>query len=488
MIASSATSKWTLSATTLISALVIFYAIYYKKQADDVLRQRLELILDGLLKAESQVSVAPKTRIAIGFGSCQDLIVQSSELFAHIQPPDDPEHIDVIESERDLQRVFAYYFRHGAAAERFVSNATLFAELVKAAKSADSAEFHIGGNAPLMARRFAYEGCEVLLGAHMSPKLRAELPDGITVAGPEVTDDEVHLLLEYPAGERWGHLHSPRANRFIIHNDHTNPKLASIESFVPELEKFKPKLLVVSALQMMDNFPFEKGQREKHVREVQTLMKRTDRAVPLHFEMASYTDTSLLHELVEHVLPYADSLGMNEQELPNLLSILKYGNVSYVSDSYPRVATVLDAMRDVYELLKANAPKKGSTNPADEGRRPLTRLHIHTLAFQAILVANDSPWKNSLAAAAKAALTAHRYTCGSHDIDTTHARVIMDDSFTTSRGNGGRRIPFNNKRPVACWQERDFEICVAPVLVCTKVLHTGGGGDNVSAAGIVLQV
>ncbi|KAL3240893.1 hypothetical protein MRX96_021686 [Rhipicephalus microplus] len=64
----------------------------------------------------------------------------------------------------------------------------------------------------------------------------------------------------------------------------------------------------------------------------------------------------------------------------------------------------------------------------------------------------------------------------------------MDDSFTTSRGNGGRRIPFNNKRPVACWQERDFEICVAPVLVCTKVLHTGGGGDNVSAAGIVLQV
>ncbi|KAL3175416.1 hypothetical protein MRX96_040169 [Rhipicephalus microplus] len=487
MIAASATSKWTLSATTVISALVIFYAIYYKRQADDDLRQRLQLILDGLLKAESQVSVAPKTRIAIGFGSCQDLIVQSSELFAHIEPPDDPEHIDVIHSERDLQRVFAYYFRHGAAAERFVSNATLFAELVKAAKSADSAEFHIGGNAPLMARRFAYEGCEVLLGAHMSPKLRAELPEGIVVAGPEVTDDEVHLLLEYPAGERWGHLHSPRANRFIIHNDHTNPKMASIESFVPELEKFKPKLLVVSALQMMDNFPFEKGQREKHVREVQALMKRTDRAVPLHFEMASYTDTSLLHELVEHVLPYADSLGMNEQELPNLLSILKYGNVSYVSDSYPRVATVLDAMRDIYELLKANAPKKGSTNPDDAGRRPLhPPAHSHSRL-------PGNPGRQRLAVEELARRcgqgSAHRrYTCGSHDIDTTHARVIMDDSLTTSRGNGGRRIPFNNKRPVACWQERDFEICVAPVLVCTKVLHTGGGGDNVSAAGIVLQV
>ncbi|KAL3240894.1 hypothetical protein MRX96_021686 [Rhipicephalus microplus] len=162
--------------------------------------------------------------------------------------------------------------------------------------------------------------------------------------------------------------------------------------------------------------------------------------------MASYTDTSLLHELVEHVLPYADSLGMNEQELPNLLSILKYGNVSYVSDSYPRVATVLDAMRDVYELLKANAPKKGSTNPDDAGRRPLhPPAHSHSRL-------PGNPGRQRLAV----------------------------EELARRCGQGGAHRP-----PL---HERDFEICVAPVLVCTKVLHTGGGGDNVSAAGIVLQV
>lgn len=32
------------------------------------------------------------------------------------------------------------------------------------------------------------------------------------------------------------------------------------------------------------------------------------------------------------------------------------------------------------------------------------------------------------------------------------------------------------------------QICVAPVLVCTSVRHTAGGGDNISAAGLVLQV
>ena len=61
----------------------------------------------------------------------------------------------------------------------------------------------------------------------------------------------------------------------------------------------------------------------------------------VHFEMASFVDPTLLQELSEHVIPYADSLGMNEQELPNLYSILAHGNVSYVADSNPRIATVL---------------------------------------------------------------------------------------------------------------------------------------------------
>lgn len=36
------------------------------------------------------------------------------------------------------------------------------------------------------------------------------------------------------------------------------------------------------------------------------------------------------------------------QELPNLHSMLRYGNVSLVADFNPRVASVLDQMRDVF--------------------------------------------------------------------------------------------------------------------------------------------
>ena len=61
----------------------------------------------------------------------------------------------------------------------------------------------------------------------------------------------------------------------------------------------------------------------------------------IHFEMASFVDKSLLEELTTLVVPHADSLGMNEQELPNLRSMILHGNVSLVSDSNPRTAIVL---------------------------------------------------------------------------------------------------------------------------------------------------
>jgi ADP-dependent glucokinase len=157
----------------------------------------------------------------------------------------------------------------------------------------------------------------------------------------------------------------------------------------------------------------------------------------------------------------------NEQELPNLLSMLQYGNVSLLSDAHPRVASVLDQMRLVYKLLK-------DTKEID-GRRKLTRLHVHTLAYQAIMTTKGSPWKNTMSATAKASLTAHRHVCGSNYIHTEKSKLLMDESFASSISSSSTRISLHENRPVSCWDEDDYEICVAPVLVCTQVRQTAGG-------------
>lgn len=77
-------------------------------------------------------------------------------------------------------------------------------------------------------------------------------------------------------------------------------------------------------------------------------------------------------------------------------------------------------------------------------------------------------------------------------MNVDRARLLLDDSFSASLRSGSKRVVLNWVQPVACWEETliggEVEICVAPVLVCTKAHQTAGGGDNISAAGLVLQI
>ncbi|CAK1582983.1 unnamed protein product [Parnassius mnemosyne] len=202
--------------------------------------------------------------------------------------------------------------------------------------------------------------------------------------------------------------------------------------------------------------------------------------------MASYVDLELLKHLTTKVLPYVDSVGMNEQELSNLNSVLERGRVVVVADSNPRIATALDQMRNTFRLIRQKNKKFGS-------KRKLTRMHVHTLAYQAILTVQNLKWKRTPAAAAKASLTAHRYVCNTQNINLEKTKLLLDDSFSTTTDNdNSSRVFFEANKPVACWEETiesdKVEICVAPVLICTEAQLTAGAGDNISAAGLVLQV
>ncbi|XP_003739255.1 ADP-dependent glucokinase [Galendromus occidentalis] len=472
------------------ACLVLVVALWMNRSDENQTQHRLQLILQGLLKTETELQVEPSLKIAVGFGACLDVIVPSRHVFRNLKAPERPRNHDVLNTHDELLETFTYYFKHGAAAERFVANATLFREVLQQAKSSSEWRSTLGGNAALLATRFALEGAQVLLGSHMSADLKESLPEGVTVAGPEIDEDDYHMLLEYAAGEKFIQYKAPRANRFIIHNDHVNPRFRSIEGFDDKMKNFQPSLFVLGGVHVMDNFPYREGQLDSSMNRLLTVLQEIPTSTAIHFEMGSFVDHDLLKRIVRQVLPLSQSLGMNEQELANLNSLLKYDNISYVSDSYPRVATVLDQTRELFQSLYDSAPNG----------RPLSRIHIHTLAFQAILRVVRDPkhsvfeWMNTRASAAKSALTAHRHTCGSHDIDINRAKIIMDDSFTTTNGPNRQRIPFDPDEPVRCWNEVlqgtkvEVEFCVAPVLVCTKVLQTGGGGDNVSAAGLVLQV
>ena len=352
-------------------------------------------------------------------------------------------------------------------------------ELIIASKQFPDAIWVAGGNAPVIGNRFLLEGFEdVLIGSKASEKLKSYFPDKLQFLEGNVNRDDVHLVLEYKVGEQWGNFTVKRANRFIVHSDQNNPYINSLEDFEDAIKKKQPRLVIASALQMLDMFPFEDIEiRERRMTKLKSLFQNTPKSTLLHFEMASFIEIDMMKSVLENVMPYVDSFGMNEQELPNILSMLRHGNIIEVADSNPRTATVLDGMRELYRYYRTNS------------HREVSRIHVHTLAFQAILVKKGSQWKDNRAAAAKASLVALRHVCNVSDVNITNTKLIMDDSFSlTASSENNERVYFNEDLPISCWEEQDYEICISPVLVCTAVKQTAGGGDNISAAGIMVQI
>jgi len=465
--------------TTALSALLILLAVYLRDPAGE-LQRKLAHVVNGLRQVEDQhIYVSP--RAIVGYGACVDLLVSGPSLLSFREGMGLPQHFDDINTYEELHRAFAYYFQHGAATERYITNSTLFDELVKHAERIPGSRYGLGGNAPVMAMRLNSEGCQVVLASTLTEKHLKSIPSEIKVVGNPVKRDDIHLILEYKAGEQWGPYVTPRANRFIIHNDKHNPRVKALDALDESLRDFRPDLLVISGLQLMDHHPFAPGERVHRLKLIKDQMLMVKAKTKVHFEMASYTDPGLLSEIQQYIIPHADSLGMNEQELANLYSLYKYGNVSFATDSAPRVASVLDQMRTVFrKILKANEKVVRS--------RRLTRIHLHTLAFQAIMTDMNSHWKQSDIAAAKASLTAFRHVCASAEVDIERAALLMDGSFSMSVIEDLGRVVMEPEKPVSCWDEGPYQMCVAPGLVCTNASQTAGGGDNISAAALAMQL
>lgn len=464
-------------------------------------------MVQRLVQLESAVKVTGKN-IVVGYGSCSDLTIRAIDFVNYTENLKDFDkrkdtEDDEIHSEDDFMRSFMYYFSRGAAAERYTNNKKFFVELVQRAKLLPSHRWELGGNAPVMGMRFHAEGANVLVASQMSQKQQSHLPKGIHVTKFQPTEDfidDIHLIMEYKTGDEIGGLKAPRANRYIVHSDSNNPMISSLELL--NVNQFSPHLFVVSGLQMLDNFPFQSSAvRRERLQAVRQQMISADTKTLIHFELASFVEIELFNELLTNVLPYSDSLGMNEQEVDNLINVLEHGKISLAADSNPRVASTLDQMRRVFKIMQRNYLKQ---KHSDKNLRSLSRIHIHTLAFQMILNVKGSEWKNIKSATAKSVMTAHRHVCQSSYVNPESAMLILDDSFSTSTTatNDGDvrplRIDIKQSDPVPCWEEKlsidggrelvEVEICVSPVLVCREAKKTVGGGDNISAAGLVLQI
>jgi len=101
----------------------------------------------------------------------------------------------------------------------------------------------------------------------------------------------------------------------------------------------------------------------------------------VHVELSTFAEQSTVRQVIEHVVRHADSLGLNEQELPavrrHLVNWHGTGDELLTShgaeDSRPSLASMLDDARTTFRLLR---------HMTIDEQRHFSRLHVHTLAFQ----------------------------------------------------------------------------------------------------------
>ncbi|CAH8501659.1 unnamed protein product [Dicrocoelium dendriticum] len=521
----------------------------------------------------------PGPRVIVGFGGCVDLRIRAIPLLSSLgwHPPNATmeqlrgyTHTDALDSTETVLMSFASAFISGAAVERVLLNDALFDQLLHAATNilpeelrndfhaplspdpcperphaTASGSFSLGGNALVMAVRLAREGADVALAARLSPRMRASLPPEIRILEApanfglhSVPKEDVHLILEYDAGESWDGLIAPRANRYILVRDEENPRLSGLW----------PDLLDVWRDSVLHT-PSHGKPRRSPTRDI-----FPDLVVVGGLQVMDQLNSAHAPATLSPPLFISNSPGLNEQELPNLASLVSNGTVTSISSAYPRAAHMIDAVRTVWaSLTDRNLPRVNSAVGARWRR--LSRIHLHTIAHQFLIVRRPAhggesarryldsvrnagglparvtdvglAWPFTRAAVAKASLIANRYTCGSSTIDPKKTVLLVDDSFAVtadpdkwgpsishlSKPSEGDipRIHFNATDPVTCWTEpeptlpghsdqrhpdevglSDFathvEICVSPVLVCSKVIRTVGAGDNISAGALRVQL
>ncbi|CAK8986711.1 ADP-dependent glucokinase (ADP-GK) (ADPGK), partial [Durusdinium trenchii] len=277
-----------------------------------------------------------------------------------------------VESLEELEKVFAWHVARSAGGERHVQDAATFDALLRGLERLERARFTLGGNSAIMAdvlvRDWGFQN--VLLGGPIGERVEQLLPKELDTIGSKT--DEVHLILEYEHGLRWGSAEAKRANRFIISRDEANSRVEGVEEVTSNVQGFD--LLIVAGLHMLDGAAT--GFRKQRLGEIKASLDRVDRDTRIHFELASIGDVEVLREVAREVVPRVDSLGLNEQELLALWVALGGKDSENVAQMHPNLSAVRVVLLGLFEAF----PR-------------LERVHFHSFAVHVIAQRGGRAWR-----------------------------------------------------------------------------------------------
>ncbi len=225
----------------------------------------------------------------------------------------------------------------------------------------------MGGQAGIIANALALLGVKkVLAHTNSHPKLQAQqflnldnlfgfndngIPEKAVNISRETDIPLIHWIIEFDKGDSFQigdkTFICPKSNRFIATYDPLNMKLVMNKGFINYLNTHKISYLLLSGFHPL----LENNGGVDLVKNTIPVLRKWKKHNPnliIHLEIASTQDIAVRKAIVKYIVPFVDSVGLNERETIDLLNIL--GKSDLASDIEKN--TTSDRLFDALIFLK----------------------------------------------------------------------------------------------------------------------------------------
>ena len=409
---------------------------------------------DTLKKLYREIRQPQLNPAVVGFNVNLDRIIPVTPAFLHSSLLNQP-------ALSELRSRLLHSMQTCTAEEWFVTDRVRYRQFTRI--FAGCGTLAIGGQAGIAAVHLASVGVpDLLCIAH------AVGPDTVKIlgkAGVRLLDtgsgrgnhaDTTHLVFEYPPGlvpVARGVV--PRNNRFIVSPVHGPDSVLvpdeAMDAFITVISRYNRAFL--------SGYQYLKADEEfaRAADQIRS-MKRNNNRMRIHVECVSVTDDTVIRGFVRHILPAADSTGLNEHELVLLLHTLEPGNPEY----------------GISEILPPEKLVKGALLACRICG--LKRLHLHTYGYYVLVLRKDcadpAVSLNALLFASRATAQSAQGSSTGISLPGTRAFFQVDEAFGPQESYG-------------IFQAEGYTIIMVPTLIAQNISKSSGLGDILSSTAFV---
>ena len=404
-----------------------------------------------------------------------------------------------IASPADLLRGFLTCFRDGVAQEWLVADQATFRWLER---HVGHDRLQMGGQGGIIANVMAVCGVRNVLAhaaslpaqqaaqfvdrpnllaadaaGRLRPAHRVDRPDDVPL---------IHWILEFREGDTIAlgdqTLTCPRSNRFIATWDPLNLMLAMDERFLAAVAARPGRLdhCLLSGYQMLsETLPGGETARDR-IRASKRVVDRWRADHPdlvVHFEFASTQDHAVRTQLVAEMGGWADSMGLNEQELADILEAAGQTDLAATCRRSAGGAELFEGLQRVFALTG------------------VPRIQLHYYGLYITLQARDwrhAPLQTRSGMALAATVAASKAGTGSIDTEKNllwaHGRAIgavSERELAALAAHLAARDGATDLLTTGIHEGEDFDVIAVPTIIVEKPRTLVGMGDTISSLSLV---